>query len=98
MAHEGWLEYWPEPLTLHDGAVLEREQRALADLGLAEPDAAVALGNLERSNVDVGLLDLELPPEFDGVGGFLSLAFFADAATAGRAGEDMAAVAEVFRR
>ena len=42
------LEVGPEALAADDPAVLEREQRALAHLALAQPQPAVALDDLER--------------------------------------------------
>jgi Aspartyl protease len=51
-------------------------QEVRLPLGVAP---ALVVGALARTEVEVGLLELELPAEFDGVGGFLSLAFFDDA-------------------
>jgi hypothetical protein len=45
---------------------------------LARADSLV-FGGLERTEAEVGVLDLSLPPELADVGGFLSLAFFDDA-------------------
>ena len=39
---------------------------------------SLAFAGLEQTDVSVGVLDLTLPPELDHIGGFLSLAFFAE--------------------